>query len=261
MTKALFLTLSKGGDELVDVEFRAATAADADAVHALSTPFMADGSLVPRTRETYATAVEEFFVLDIEGQIVACAGAARDGSWAEVYNFAVHEKWHGHGLGHVLLASLIMALHAEKVEEVVLFSSTTVRWFERHGFERMDESELPAGRIERIDRERGSVPLRRRTLRGYDAPDVLARMRGLRVRFERSGAEFAWDGDFDSLLQFTDHHGIETDSRCWAGACGTCRTRLKKGTVHYHTEPGADLAGGEVLLCTAQPVTDLVLDL
>ncbi|WAZ21829.1 GNAT family N-acetyltransferase [Streptomyces cinnabarinus] len=261
MTKAIFLTLSRGGDELLDVGFRTATDADTDAVVALSEPFVADGSLISRTRETYAADIAEFFVLDIEGEIVACAGAGRGGALAEIYNFAVHEKWHGHGLGHVLLGSVIAALHQEQVEQVVLFSGTTVRWFERHGFERVEESELPAERVARIDRERGSVPLRRSTLRGFDAPDVLARIAGLKVRFERSGVELGWDGTFDSLLQFADHHGIETDSRCWAGACGTCRTFLKKGTVNYHTEPGADLEGQEMLLCQAQPVTDLVLDL
>ncbi|MEK2495111.1 GNAT family N-acetyltransferase [Kitasatospora purpeofusca] len=261
MTEPLLLTLSRGGSALVDVGFRPAAEQDAEALHALSEPFMVDGSLVPRAADVYSARYGEFFVLEVDGHVVACAGVDRCADPAEIYNFAVHSEWQRLGLGRVLLGALLRELRGATVDEVVLLSSATVPWFERHGFVRMDRRELPAERTARIDPARGSVPLRRHTVGGFDPVDVLARIGGARVRFERSGVEHLWDHGFDSLLQFADHHGIETESRCWAGACGTCRSGLARGTVSYHIEPGPDLDGRDILLCTSQPVTDLVLDL
>ncbi|WP_051942869.1 GNAT family N-acetyltransferase [Streptacidiphilus rugosus] len=261
ITAAAVLQLSRGGEELLDVAFRPARPEDVDGILDLSAPHVAAGALLPRRRTEYEERVGDFFVLEADGTLVACAGAARCGGRAEIYNFAVHEGLRGRAFGGVLLASLLAELHARAVREVVLFSGTAAGWFERHGFERLDAAGLPAGGAGRTGPARGSVPLGRTTTGGFDAPDVLGRIAGLTVRFARSGTAHRWDPRFDSLLQFADHHGIEVDSRCWAGVCGTCRTSLTRGTVSCHTRPCAELEESEMLLCTATPVSDLVLDL
>jgi ferredoxin len=91
--------------------------------------------------------------------------------------------------------------------------------------------------------------------------DVVPQLTDLRVKFAASGVELDWDGRIDSLLPFAEKNGIEVDSLCWGGVCGTCSTRLTCGTVSYHLQPEVTPPNGEVLLCIARPVTDLVLDL
>jgi N-acetylglutamate synthase-like GNAT family acetyltransferase/ferredoxin len=255
------VSLSRGGDELVDARFRRARAEDAEAMYRLSTPFMGSGQLIVRELELFESLVEDFRVLEVGGKVVGCAGLRRFTGIVEIYNVAVSAEWHGIGLGRVLLASMVGAAHAEGFEQVMVFSRSTVPWFAGYGFRPLDPELLPAERRALIDPERDSVALSRSTVGGFDGVDVLARLAELRVRFDRSGSEAPWDGTSDSLLVFAEENGVATKSLCWAGVCGTCAVPLKRGTVRYHVPPQGDPQEGEVLLCITQPVTDLVLDL
>lgn len=256
------VTLSRGGGEIINASFRRARADDLKEMYKLSLPFMDSGNLIVRDWEVFEEMLEDFYVIEIDEMVVACSGIRRFPACAEIFNVAVDRNWQGLGLGRVLLASMIAAAHAAGLADVVVFTKTTSTWFERHGFTPFDAGLLlPAERLSSIDPERGSIPLRRATVNGFDGVDALAKVIDLRVRFQRSGSEFVWDSTFDSLLQFAEHHGIEPESLCWAGVCGTCSTRLKCGSVRYHVEPAAKPEEGEVLLCVSQPVTDLTLDL
>ena len=48
---------------------------------------------------------------------------------------------------------------------------------------------------------------------------------------------------------------------CRSGVCHTCLTPVVEGTTVYNEAPLEDPAGGTVLLRTAIPESDLVLDL
>ncbi|MBL8289042.1 MAG: 2Fe-2S iron-sulfur cluster binding domain-containing protein [Rubrivivax sp.] len=80
------------------------------------------------------------------------------------------------------------------------------------------------------------------------------------VTFRRSGRTLAWDGRDDSLLDFAQRHGIEVESGCRSGGCGSCETRLLEGTVQYEHAPDHDIAAGHCLLCVGRPATALVLE-
>jgi len=81
-----------------------------------------------------------------------------------------------------------------------------------------------------------------------------------RVRFARSGRELDWDPQADSLLALAEAHGIDIDSGCRAGNCGSCRVGIKSGEVSYVGHHDVDPEQGSCLTCVAVPRGDLVLD-
>jgi ferredoxin len=96
-------------------------------------------------------------------------------------------------------------------------------------------------------------------LPGSDAAAVLS-VSGVEVKFQRSARTLTWDGRDASLLDFAERHGIEVDSGCRSGGCGSCETRLLDGSVRYEHAPDHDVAAGHCLLCVGRPATSLVLE-
>lgn len=82
----------------------------------------------------------------------------------------------------------------------------------------------------------------------------------LTVRFSRSGRTLSWTGDETNLLDFAERHGIEVESGCRSGSCGTCETTVSAGEVRYPQPPSFEVAAGRCLLCVGAPAGDLVLD-
>ena len=80
------------------------------------------------------------------------------------------------------------------------------------------------------------------------------------VRFERSGRTLIWDGQDETLLDFAERHGVEVESGCRSGGCGSCETRLLQGNVQYDHAPDHDPAPGHCLLCVGRPSSPLVLE-
>jgi len=80
------------------------------------------------------------------------------------------------------------------------------------------------------------------------------------ITFSRSGKRLTWDPAAGSLLEFAESNGIDVDSGCRAGSCGSCQTALTAGEVEYSQQPDADIDPGHCLLCIATPSCDLVLE-
>ncbi len=68
----------------------------------------------------------------------------------------------------------------------------------------------------------------------------------------------------DSILAATEEAGIELDSSCQSGTCGTCMHKLIEGEVKYEGDPVAlsdsDRADGMILTCIGHPVGRVVID-
>lgn len=79
------------------------------------------------------------------------------------------------------------------------------------------------------------------------------------VRFERAGRTLLWDGRDATLLDFAERHGIEIDSGCRSGSCGSCETELVSGDVHYTSAPDHDVAAGHCLPCVCTPTSAVVV--
>lgn len=84
------------------------------------------------------------------------------------------------------------------------------------------------------------------------------------VVFQRSAKEARWQPEGGSLLELAESRGLHPEFSCRGGSCGTCKTRLVSGQVHYPQPPAEVPDEGQVLICCAIPAQGtqpLVLDL
>jgi ferredoxin-NADP reductase len=84
---------------------------------------------------------------------------------------------------------------------------------------------------------------------------------GPEVSFARSGMSAPWGPPHASLLEFAEACDVPTRWSCRTGVCHNCETALLSGTVRYDPEPLDPPAEGNILICCAQPVEDVVVDL
>lgn len=75
----------------------------------------------------------------------------------------------------------------------------------------------------------------------------------VKVLFATSAKEARWEPGGGSLLELAESRGLNPDFSCRGGSCGTCRTKLVSGQVHYLNLPAEMPAEGEVLICCAVP--------
>lgn len=92
-----------------------------------------------------------------------------------------------------------------------------------------------------------------------DIPVVASPQAARTVTFSKSGIRLPWDPAADSLLAFAEANGIDVESGCRAGSCGTCQTRLEAGDVEYRQQADVDVAPGHCLLCISVPRGNLTL--
>lgn len=100
----------------------------------------------------------------------------------------------------------------------------------------------------------GPSALVRTTASQTPKPDALQPSTGpVPVAFMRSLKEARWLPDSGSLLELAEARGLTPEFSCREGHCGTCRTKLLKGSVTYPKIPSASTADDEVLICCAVP--------
>jgi ferredoxin len=94
-------------------------------------------------------------------------------------------------------------------------------------------------------------------------PHLPARLAGTGplVSFARSGLNVRWNSTFNSLLELAEACDVPVRWSCRSGVCHTCETGLVAGKTNYRPDPIAPPADGNVLICCAQPESDLVIDL
>lgn len=83
------------------------------------------------------------------------------------------------------------------------------------------------------------------------------------VTLRGSGKHFTVDPG-ESVLDAARRSGLALPYSCLSGACGSCKATLLEGECHYPRNPpqalsAAEVARHQVLLCQAQPLTDLVI--
>lgn len=83
------------------------------------------------------------------------------------------------------------------------------------------------------------------------------------VRFASSDKTVDCD-DSQSLLEIAEAAGIEIESSCQSGTCGTCTAKLIEGEFRYEADPDgleeADALVGHILTCIAHPIGEVILD-
>ncbi|WP_332956524.1 2Fe-2S iron-sulfur cluster binding domain-containing protein [Microcoleus sp. AR_TQ3_B6] len=81
------------------------------------------------------------------------------------------------------------------------------------------------------------------------------------VIFARSGKEVACSED-EYILDVAERAGVELDSNCRSGSCGTCKQKLLEGQTVYDSQPDAarDLEPGFILACSARAIGRVSVD-
>ncbi|OBA81511.1 sulfurase [Mycobacterium sp. 1164966.3] len=81
------------------------------------------------------------------------------------------------------------------------------------------------------------------------------------ITFSRSGLTVNWSSDYRNILDLAEACDVPTRFSCRSGVCHVCVTGVVSGTTTYVQQPLEPPASGEVLICSASPQSDLVLDL
>jgi ferredoxin-NADP reductase/MOSC domain-containing protein YiiM len=84
---------------------------------------------------------------------------------------------------------------------------------------------------------------------------------GPSVTFSRSGLTVNWSANYGSILDFAEACDVPTRFSCRSGVCHVCETGVVAGAIKYVQAPLEPPSAGTVLICSAAPDTDLVLDL
>ena len=83
------------------------------------------------------------------------------------------------------------------------------------------------------------------------------------VRLNQSGKDIETTTQ-ESILDAAESVGVELESSCRSGSCGSCKYRLLEGEITYDGDPDGldeeEQAEGYVLTCIANPKGNLVLD-
>ncbi len=83
------------------------------------------------------------------------------------------------------------------------------------------------------------------------------------VVFAKSGKEVSCGGE-DPILDVAELEGIEIESSCRSGVCGSCKVRKLAGEVKYEGEPDAidesEQEAGYILTCIARPTGRVVIE-
>ena len=86
------------------------------------------------------------------------------------------------------------------------------------------------------------------------------------VTFKKAAKTVTWTSASNiPLLKLAENHGLKPDFGCRSGACGTCETKLLKGTCAFLGDKDEEAPEGDyggVLICSSVPSSgEVVLDL
>jgi ferredoxin-NADP reductase/MOSC domain-containing protein YiiM len=84
---------------------------------------------------------------------------------------------------------------------------------------------------------------------------------GPSITFSRSGLTVNWSQSYHSILDLAEACDVPTRFSCRSGVCHVCETGVVAGTTTYVQTPLEPPGQGTVLICSAAPKTDVVLDL
>ena len=84
---------------------------------------------------------------------------------------------------------------------------------------------------------------------------------GPSITFARSNLTVNWASDYRTILDFAEACDVPTRFSCRSGVCHLCVTGVVTGTTSYVQQPLEPPALDSVLICSAAPETDLVLDM
>jgi len=126
-----------------DIKVDRARVGDASSVHRMISRFADKGEVLPRALSEIYDGIRDYFVVKKEGQVVACA--ALHVTWvdlAEIRSLAVDEQEQKQRIGSLLVQACIDEAKELGIPKIFCLVRKPA-FFERHGFQLIDKTELP----------------------------------------------------------------------------------------------------------------------
>jgi len=126
-----------------DIKVDRARVGDASSVHRLISRFADKGEVLPRALSEIYDGIRDYFVVRKGGRIVACA--ALHVTWvdlAEIRSLAVDEAEQKQRIGSLLVQACIDEAKELGIPKIFCLVRKPA-FFERHGFQLIDKTELP----------------------------------------------------------------------------------------------------------------------
>ena len=126
-----------------DVKVDRARVGDASSVHRLISRFADKGEVLPRALSEIYDGIRDYFVVRKEGRVVACA--ALHVTWvdlAEIRSLAVDEQEQKQRIGSLLVQACIDEAKELGIPKIFCLVRKAA-FFEKHGFQLIDKTELP----------------------------------------------------------------------------------------------------------------------
>lgn len=134
---------------------RAATTRDVAGIKALIQPLIDEGILLNRSEQDLERSIEDFFVAEREGSVIASASLTIFTTQAEIGCLAVHPDFRASGKATDMLHYLIRKARARGCDQLFAMSTRSGDWFREHGFLQGNLASIPVDE-QRIVNNRGS---------------------------------------------------------------------------------------------------------
>lgn len=125
-------------------QLRSAQLEDINGILELLRPLEEQGILVRRSRELLEKEIGQFFVIERDGLITACAALyPYSDEQAELACVAVHPSYRGTNRGALLLEQIEHEAKKRQLKRLFVLTTRTAHWFLEHGFVAGQVHELP----------------------------------------------------------------------------------------------------------------------
>jgi amino-acid N-acetyltransferase len=119
--------------------------ADIGGILALIAPLEEQGVLVRRSREQIELEIEQFVVIDRDGDVIGCAALYPypDNAMGELACLIVHQDYQGEGRAGRLLKHMEQLARRQGLRRLFVLTTQTAHWFRERGFAVGELSQLP----------------------------------------------------------------------------------------------------------------------
>ncbi|MDR0781064.1 MAG: amino-acid N-acetyltransferase [Pseudomonadales bacterium] len=123
---------------------RPAVITDVGGILELIEPLEAEGVLVHRSRELLESEIEQFFVIEREGMIIACGALyPQDAHSGELACLATHPDYRNHNRAHLILEQVEKQARKLSLSRLFVLTTKSPHWFVERGFVSSSVDELP----------------------------------------------------------------------------------------------------------------------
>lgn len=136
--------------------FRSAKSEDISGILSLLQPLEEKGLLITRSQTRLEDDIDNFYVIERDGMITACAALYDYGKTAELACVAVHTEYQGDKRGQKILKLMEEAAIKAEYEKLFVLTTRTADWFIEQGFNEGCLEELPTQKQQAYNNKRNS---------------------------------------------------------------------------------------------------------